>query len=271
MILGLKVPVVFMGYYNPFLNYGEKKLMTDCKAAGVDGFIIVDLPPEEAVKFRDLTAEFALSYIPLITPTTTIARIKKLVAIASSFIYVVSVSGVTGARSQVSTELPDLVKRIKGFTNVPLAVGFGVATREHFINVAAHAEGVVIGSKIISVLKNAAAGSRGRAVKEYAMAVTGRTQPVDEYVENAAALLDASLANDTPSDHHAFADFSNLGIGAPAHLMESRFGEFGGQYAPEALVDCLDEIEKVGLLYQIPRSLTLLLPRVNIGIFGCYC
>ena len=155
----------------------------------------------------------------------------------------------TGARSQVSTELPDLVKRIKGFTNVPLAVGFGVATREHFINVAAHAEGVVIGSKIISVLKNAAAGSRGRAVKEYAMAVTGRTQAVEEYVENAAALVDAaSLANnnDTPSsDHQAFADFSNLGIGAPSHLMESRFGEFGGQYAPEALVDCLDEIEKV--------------------------
>jgi tryptophan synthase len=241
---GLKVPVVFMGYYNPFLNYGENKLMMDCKAAGVDGFIIVDLPPEEAVKFRDLTAEFGLSYIPLITPTTTAARIKKLVAIASSFIYVVSVSGVTGARSSVSTDLPDLVKRIKEFTNVPLAVGFGVATREHFVNVSAHAEGVVIGSKIITVLKNAAAGSRGRAVKEYAMSVTGRTKPVDEYVENAAALIGESAT--LPLTATA-ADFSKMNIGAPSHLMESRFGEFGGQYAPEALVDCLDEIEKVPL------------------------
>lgn len=234
------MPIVFMGYYNPFLNYGERKLMIDCKKAGVDGFIIVDLPPEEAIKFRDLTAEFSLSYIPLITPTTTESRIKRLVSIASSFIYVVSVSGVTGARDAVSSDLPQLVKRIKQFTNVPLAVGFGVANREHFLNVAAHSEGVVIGSKIITVLKNSAPGNRGNAVREFAQSITERTNVT--YIENAAS----QLGNITISDSLNVSNETITNqIKSSNHLMESRFGEFGGQYAPEALVDCLDEIEKV--------------------------
>ncbi|KAJ3373707.1 tryptophan synthetase [Kappamyces sp. JEL0680] len=223
---GLKVPVVFMGYYNPFLNYGEKLLMQDCKASGVDGFIVVDLPPEEAVKFRDLTAEFG--YIPLITPTTGEERIKRLVNIASSFIYVVSVSGVTGARDSVSSSLPDLIGRIKKYTSIPLAVGFGVANRQHFTDVGAYAEGVVIGSKIITVLKSAPAGKGAEAVKEFAVSVTQRV--VGQYDPEAEKDSEPILA-------------ANLQASA-AHLMESRFGEFGGQYAPEALVDCLEEIEK---------------------------
>ena len=219
-----------MGYYNPFLNYGEQKLMIDCKAAGVDGFIIVDLPPEEAVRFRNLATEHGLSYIPLITPTTTEERIKRLVTIASSFIYVVSVSGVTGARDAVSSQLPELVEKIKKYTSIPLAVGFGVSTREHFTNVAAHSEGVVIGSKIITVLKNSPAGKRGQAVKEFAQEITQSTKRDVEVDDGVKEITSSVKAVD---------------LGKSSHLMEPRFGEFGGQYAPEALVDCLEEIEKV--------------------------
>jgi tryptophan synthase len=177
---GLKVPIVFMGYYNPFLIYGELELMKDCVENGVNGFIVVDLPPEEAVKFRDLSDQFALSYIPLITPTTSESRIKQLVSVANSFIYVVSVSGVTGARSEVSSSLPELVKKIKKFTNMPLAVGFGVSNREQFVNVGQSAEGVVIGSKIITVIKNAEKSKRASSAKEFAESVTGRKDVVFE-------------------------------------------------------------------------------------------
>ncbi|KAI8900149.1 tryptophan synthase beta subunit-like PLP-dependent enzyme [Globomyces pollinis-pini] len=224
---GLKVPVVFMGYYNPFLIYGEKKLMEDCVKNGVNGFIVVDLPPEEAVKFRDLTNEYGLSYIPLITPTTAENRMKKLVSIASSFIYVVSVSGVTGARDEVNQDLPALVGRIKQYTKAPLAVGFGVANRDHFVHVAKHAEGVVIGSKIINVIKNAEKKDRSKKLLEFAQSITNRTNIVFE--TNAEEDVKPELTQ----------DFAN-----PTHLFETRFGQFGGQYAPEALVDCLDEIEK---------------------------
>jgi tryptophan synthase len=216
-----------MGYYNPFLIYGEERLMSDCKEAGVNGFIVVDLPPEEAIRFRDLSDNYGLSYIPLITPTTGSERMKQLVSVANSFIYVVSVSGVTGPRSQVSNNLPILVKSIKGLTDIPLAVGFGVSNREQFLQVAAVAEGVVIGSKVIQVLKDSHENERAKSVKLFAESITARSDVVYEEFkgETADPIKKAVLAK-------------------PLHLLESRFGQFGGQYAPEALVDCLDEIER---------------------------
>ncbi|KAI9358937.1 tryptophan synthase beta subunit-like PLP-dependent enzyme [Zopfochytrium polystomum] len=230
---GLTVPVVFMGYYNPFLIYGERKLMQDCVQAGVSGFIVVDLPPEEAIRFRDLAAEFDLSYIPLIAPSTTKSRMQHLAAAADSFIYVVSTLGVTGARASVSTELPALLARIKGVTSLPLAVGFGVGTRAQFLEVAgAGAEGVVIGSKIVTTAKSAKKGERAAVVEAYAAEVTGRAERKGEekrvVVEVAAETKRAAPAAEVKT----------------AHLLDDRFGQFGGQFAPEALVDCLDEIER---------------------------
>ncbi|KAJ3312700.1 tryptophan synthetase [Blyttiomyces sp. JEL0837] len=226
---GLTVPVVFMGYYNPFLIYGEKKLMEDCAKAGVSGFIVVDLPPEEAVRFRDLCSEHGLSYVPLIAPSTTDIRIKHLTSVADSFIYVVSTLGVTGARTEVSSGLPELVKRIKAHTSLPLAVGFGVSTREHFVQVGSMAEGVVIGSKIINTLKMAGKGERALKVQEFAAGITQRTTLEEKFTEIAisAESVPKSVANIQPT-----------------HILGARFGDFGGQYAPEALVDCLDEIER---------------------------
>ena len=147
--------------------FPEQSLMQECQKARVNGFIVVDLPPEEAIRFRNLAQQFeyininttlissSLSYIPLIAPSTSENRIAQLVKVANSFIYVVSTLGVTGARVSVNSELPDYIKRIKRHTEIPLAVGFGVSTRQHFLQVGAAAEGVVIGSKIISVMKEA--------------------------------------------------------------------------------------------------------------------
>ena len=131
---GLKVPVLFMGYYNPLLAYGEERLLKDCKSVGVNGFIMVDLPPEEAVRFRGHCTTYGLSYVPLIAPATSEKRMKLLCGIADSFIYVVSRMGVTGATGVLSTGLPDLLEKVHKYSGgVAAAVGFGVSTREHFL------------------------------------------------------------------------------------------------------------------------------------------
>ncbi|KAJ3353750.1 tryptophan synthetase [Entophlyctis luteolus] len=241
---GLTVPVVFYGYYNPFLIYGERKLMAECAKVGVDGFIVVDLPSVEAVKFRVLSSEFGLSYIPLIAPSTTNARIKALTSIADSFIYVVSTLGVTGARAVVSSGLAGLIKRVKASTDLPIAVGFGVSTRDHFLEVGAQAEGVVIGSKIITTLKNAEKGKEADAVEKFAASITSRTASLGKglKLQNILYLMKEPVGESivpkiTPSK-------TILGEIKSSHILEPRFGDYGGQYAPEALVECLDEFER---------------------------
>ena len=158
---------------------------------------------------------------------------KHLTSIADSFIYVVSTLGVTGARTTVNKDLPEFLKTIRSQSSLPLAVGFGVSTREHFLNVGSQAEGVVIGSKLISILKMAPAGQRGQAVKSFALEVTGRSL-------ESIAKSNTLLAKETDA-------FTGLNKEAAqvSHTLCSRFGEYGGQYAPESLVECLEEIEKV--------------------------
>ncbi|TPX41361.1 tryptophan synthase [Synchytrium endobioticum] len=232
---GLTIPVLLMGYYNPFLNYGEAKLLQACRDVGISGFIVVDLPPEESVRFRDSCAEQGLSYVPMIAPSTTESRIKSLVTVADTFIYVVSTMGVTGARDQVNQELPNIVARIRKFTDVPLAVGFGVASRHQFQAVAQHADGVVIGSQIITTLSTAAKGERAQKVKEFALSVTGLTSVKPK--AKGQSILSPTTSTASGNGH--------LKSHVPTkRIIDDRFGQFGGQYAPEALVDCLDQIEK---------------------------
>ncbi|GIJ88977.1 tryptophan synthetase [Aspergillus pseudoviridinutans] len=259
---GLKAPLLLMGYYNPVLRYGEERMLKDCKEAGVNGFIMVDLPPEEAVRFRDLCASNGLSYVPLIAPATSESRMKLLCKIADSFIYVVSRMGVTGATGQLSSNLPELLKRVHQWSgNVPAALGFGVSTREHFLNVQELAEGVVIGSQIITVLGQAPAGQAAKHAEEYLSGVTGRKLERDaqglltreinvlEAVEKAQAPAvsqptDVVTEADTPAGPGLADQIDALnGIGNPA-AQPSRFGEFGGQYVPESLMDCLAELER---------------------------
>lgn len=173
---GLKVPIIFFGYYNPFLIYGEDKILKACVEVGVNGFIIVDAPPEEASKFRDLCRGYGLSYVPLIAPSSSDTRISHLVSCADTFIYVVSALGVTGAREKVNEELPALIERVRKQTDLPLAVGFGVTTKEHFDTVGKVADGVVIGSQIIKVANSVPSGERTAALEKYCSMVCGRDE-----------------------------------------------------------------------------------------------
>ena len=260
-----------MGYYNPLLSYGEEKILHDSKEAGVNGFIVVDLPPEEAVRFRNFCTKGGLSYIPLIAPATSEDRMKLLCKIADSFIYVVSRMGVTGATGVLSTGLPDLLDRVHKYSNgVPAALGFGVSTREHFVEVGKIAEGVVIGSQIITTLANAPPGQGAERVKEYCAEVTGRRGGKQELVNGAAkheeeerpATNGYHMENghgdtDTPIHVDETIKPGQNGVGPglatqmemlntvsnPEAVVPSRFGEFGGQYVPESLMDCLAELE----------------------------
>ncbi|RIB06300.1 bifunctional tryptophan synthase TRP1 [Gigaspora rosea] len=235
---GLKAPVLFMGYYNPMLIYGEEKLVENCKKIGVNGFIVVDLPPEESDHLRKLCTQHGLSYVPLIAPSTTETRIQHLSRISDSFIYIVSRLGTTGFRDEVDKKLPELVGRVRKYTNIPLAVGFGVSTKEHFQIVASHADGVVIGSKIVHVLKSAEKGKRAESVKAYASEVCGLSSGHKYEVDNMNVKVDQNIQNDCVKTDVMTAD-KNV-----PYILSPRFGEFGGQYVPEALFDCIIELEK---------------------------
>ena len=254
---GLKAPVMLMGYYNPLLSYGEEALLRDCKEAGVNGFIICDLPPEEAVSFRQLCTKGGLSYVPLIAPATSDTRMRLLCRLADSFIYVVSRQGVTGAQGTMNANLPALLERVKRYSgDKPAAVGFGVSTHEHFQSVAAIADGVVIGSQIVSTLMKAPEGQAAKAVEEYCAYVCGRTASPEEKATREVGVVEAISAAREPSGDgvtvEAVIKDSDLSDDEQALAAElsalhgkipDRFGEFGGQYVPEALMDCLSQLE----------------------------
>nr|ODN89905.1 tryptophan synthase, beta subunit [Cryptococcus depauperatus CBS 7841] len=243
---GLKTPVLFMGYYNPLIAYGEEKAVSDAREAGANGYIVVDLPPEEAVKFRDICTSTGMSYIPLIAPSTSIDRVKFLTSIADSFIYVVSKAsmGVTGSNANVaiSASLPELVKRIQTFTPMPLAVGFGVDNRTHFDFVtSAGADAVVVGSKIIKIIfDNYENGKAVEKVEEFCREITlkGQTPVPLGRKDKRPTVIEPPLP--IPSSE-PLAEAETKVI-APGKL-PSRFGLFGGAYVPESLVDCLNELE----------------------------
>lgn len=171
---GVVVPIVLMGYYNPVMNYGERELVRDAAAAGANGFIIVDCPPEEAESFRDHCKEFGVSYVPLICPTTSDLRIKKLTSLADSFVYCVSINGITGERTELPSHLPVFINRIRSQTKLPLAVGFGISNRAHFEATAKVADGVVIGSAIIKALSAPTDVSQTEKARAFAHAITAQ-------------------------------------------------------------------------------------------------
>ncbi|KAI1245381.1 anthranilate synthase / indole-3-glycerol phosphate synthase [Eutypa lata] len=249
---GLTTPVLLMGYYNPLLSYGEDALLRDCKEAGVNGFIVCDLPPEEAVSFRKLCSKGALSYVPLIAPATSDARMRILCSLADSFIYVVSRQGVTGALGTLNANLPNLLERVKKYSgDKPAAVGFGVSTREHFQSVASIADGVVIGSQIVTTLMKAEPGQGAKAVEEYCAYVCGRTSDPQQELTREVGVIEALSAAKEPSGENVTVsgvvtqDDSDLvaQLAAMHGKIPDRFGEFGGQYVPESLMDCLSELE----------------------------
>jgi tryptophan synthase alpha chain len=172
---GLAIPLLLMGYYNSILAYGIEEFARDAAAAGADGLIGVDLPPEEAAGVQTACAGRGLDLIYLLAPTSSDERIALVAAQASGFIYCVSLTGVTGARGELSAGLSQFLARVRRHTSLPLAVGFGISKREHLEAVAGlGAEAAVIGSAIINVIDSAPAEEREERVREYVEVVTGR-------------------------------------------------------------------------------------------------
>ncbi|MBX6327027.1 MAG: tryptophan synthase subunit alpha [Pseudolabrys sp.] len=160
-------PVVLMGYYNPIYVYGVERFLRDVKSAGVDGLIVVDLPPEEDDELCLPTLAAGLNFIRLATPTTDEARLPAVLRNTSGFVYYVSITGTTGAASPDTAKVAAAVARIKRHTALPVAVGFGVKTAEHARAIAAGADGVVVGSAIVEALRaSLEQGRSGPAVVE---------------------------------------------------------------------------------------------------------
>jgi tryptophan synthase alpha chain len=144
-------PIILMGYYNPILSYGDA-FCADAAAAGVDGLIIVDVPPEEADEIEPTARATGLDMIRLIAPTTDDARLTKVLAATTGFVYYVAITGITGTRSASTALLADAIPRIRRHTNLPIAIGFGVRTPEQAADAARIADGAVVGSALIETL-----------------------------------------------------------------------------------------------------------------------
>lgn len=147
-----RTPIILMGYYNPIYIYGNERFLADAKAAGVDGLIVVDLPPEEDEELCLPALKAGLNFIRLATPTTDDKRLPKVLTNTSGFVYYVSVTGVTGTAAPETSKVSGAVARIKRHTNLPVAVGFGVKTAEQARSIAEGADGVVVGSALIDAL-----------------------------------------------------------------------------------------------------------------------
>jgi len=146
---GLATPALLMGYINPLLAYGLDRFVADAAAAGVDGLIVPDLPPEEAGELAAICAEHGLALVYLLAPTSTAERIELVAGRSQGFIYLVSLTGVTGARSELPPDLAEFVQRVRARTKIPLAVGFGIASRRQAQAVGRLADGVIVGSALV--------------------------------------------------------------------------------------------------------------------------
>eukprot|EP01126_Amoeba_proteus_P029412 TRINITY_DN28_c0_g1_i9.p1 TRINITY_DN28_c0_g1~~TRINITY_DN28_c0_g1_i9.p1 ORF type:complete len:600 (-),score=103.47 TRINITY_DN28_c0_g1_i9:163-1962(-) len=220
---GLVVPIVLMGYTNPFYKYGEERLVQDCKRAGVDGFIVVDSPPEACRNFISICNSEGISFIPLVAPTTSPERMRKISSIADSFVYCVSLLGVTGRRSNVSTELVKFIQDVRNNVEWPIAIGFGVSTREIKDHYSTLGEGVVVGSVFVETLNNAEPNKRAKDIFDQAEYFCKDPTPV---------VLDPPrvVINELKPQ-----------LQEPS---SSIFGSFGGRYVPETLMSALEELQE---------------------------
>ncbi|MDA0229733.1 MAG: tryptophan synthase subunit alpha [Proteobacteria bacterium] len=149
-----ETPLILMGYYNPIYIYGVARFLSDALEAGLDGLIIVDLPPEEDGELCLPALEAGLAFIRLTAPTTDDARLPRVLANSSGFVYYISITGITGAASASSDSINTAVARLRRHTDLPIAVGFGIKTPEQAAAVAASADAAVVGSAIISAIEN---------------------------------------------------------------------------------------------------------------------
>jgi len=173
-----ETPIVLMGYYNPIFIYGSDRFLSDARAAGVDGLIVVDLPPEEDDELCLPALKAGLNFIRLATPTTNDKRLPTVLTNTSGFVYYVSITGITGAAAPDTTRVAAAVKRIKRHTGLPVAVGFGVRTAEQARAIAEGADGVVVGSALVDALRN--------SLDKSGKASTGSVKAVTDLVSSLA-------------------------------------------------------------------------------------
>jgi tryptophan synthase alpha chain len=185
-------PIVLMGYYNPIFVYGVERFLSDAKAAGVDGLIVVDLPPEEDAELCLPAIAAGLNFIRMATPTTDDKRLPTVLANTSGFVYYVSMTGITGGAIADYSAVGSAVARIKAHTPLPVAVGFGVKTASDATQIAAYADGVVVGSALVERLRLSLDGA-GQATHTTVSAVT------DLVAELAGGIRAAKARNTKPS------------------------------------------------------------------------
>ncbi len=170
---GIDQPMLLMGYLNPLVAYGADRFVRDARTAGADGLIVPDLPPEEAHYFADSCQREGLALVFMLAPTSNDSRIALVAQHASSFIYVVSLTGITGARTELPAHLQDFIGRLRVKTAMPLVLGFGISTPEHAARVSALTDGFIVGSALVR------AGGQGieslRALTESMVAAIGST------------------------------------------------------------------------------------------------
>lgn len=163
-------PIVLMGYYNPIYIYGNERFVADAKAAGVDGLIIVDVPPEADDELCVPAMDAGLNFIRLATPTTDAERLPRVLENTSGFLYYVSITGITGAAAPDPAKVAESVARIKASTDLPVAVGFGVRTAQQAADIGQGADGVVVGSALVSAIADSL-DEDGKATSETPKAV----------------------------------------------------------------------------------------------------
>jgi tryptophan synthase alpha chain len=178
-------PVILMGYFNPIYVYGVEGFLDDAKAAGVDGLIVVDLPPEEDAELCLPALRAGLAFIRLATPTTDDKRLPAVLANTAGFVYYVSITGITGAATPDFGKVGAAVERIKRHTALPVVVGFGVKTGAHAAAIAQGADGVVVGSALVNAVQ-ASLGGEGRATSRTVEAVTTLVRDLAEGVRSVA-------------------------------------------------------------------------------------
>jgi tryptophan synthase alpha chain len=177
-------PIILMGYYNPIYSYGAERFLDDAKAAGVDGLIIVDLPPEEDDELCLPALARNLCFIRLATPTTDDRRLPKVLANTSGFIYYVSITGITGSSAPVAVQVQGAVARLRRHAGLPVAVGFGIRTPEQAGEIAAAADAVVVGSALVDRIARGL-DAQGRAEPDLIEAVLGQVRALAAGVRSA--------------------------------------------------------------------------------------
>lgn len=179
-----ETPIVLMGYLNPILAYDTERFCRDAAASGVDGLIVVDLPPEEAEELAEPARQQGLDLIRLIAPTTDEARLPKVLAGTSGFIYYVAIAGITGTRSATRDALAEAIPRVRRFTNLPIAIGFGVRTPQQAAEAVQVADGAVVASALIDTLA-ASLDEKGRARPDTVRKVLDQVRDLAEAVRGA--------------------------------------------------------------------------------------